>query len=137
MQEDDTMTACRVVDDHTARTRYPYLARSHELLYPGKLVPLWAVETVGAFESAGFLRFGQRLARVLKRVRKDALRAELVRALGGLVRIRPEGPTGEELPRRALAMTLDFFEEHRIKGPTAELLIELEEAIVATRGLRR
>ena len=128
----DHLTSSQVVDDRIARTRYPYLSKSHELLYPGKLVPLWAVEVVGVFERAGYMRFGQRLGRVLKRVRNDARRAELVRALATLVSLRPDGLVGQDpdLPRRVLELVSLYFAEHGIKPITDEESVDLDVAML-------
>lgn len=55
-------------DERAARTQYPYVAHESEFLYPGLLVPVWAVELREACKNARLDAFGRELLRHVKRL---------------------------------------------------------------------
>ncbi len=105
-----------VMDERVARRRYPGVAWTHPQMYPGKMVPVWAIELLKVFEHAGLTEFGQAVNRVVKRVKDTDVLHELVQGLGTLVIL---GLEAQALPStiaaRSTRMIESYFEEHGLK----------------------
>ncbi len=63
----DTLSGSRVFPDEShARRVYPYVCWSHPMLYPGVMVPSWAVAFRDAFRRAGCNSLGRELLKHVK-----------------------------------------------------------------------
>jgi hypothetical protein len=126
-----------VIDDKTARRYYPGVAHTHPQMYPGKMVPVWAVVMLEVLKHAGYLALGIAVNKILKRMRNDAQRHELVHALCSLVALseenadgfRPAGGTNTQA--RVVEFVEAYFKEHGIPPLTNSESTNLDVALCA------
>lgn len=132
MSARDYMTGCQVVPECLCRKRYPRVSHVNDLIHPGRMVPQWAIEVVEVFERAGYLKFAQRVNRILMRVHDDARRAELARALMAMASLKSPSIVGPDtaLPGRCVSMIADYLVEHSFKPLTENESIELDVAML-------
>ncbi len=63
------LSGCKVAnDEHEARAAYPYVCWEHPTLYPGIMVPVWAVEWRNACNRVGLAGFGREALRHLAKL---------------------------------------------------------------------
>lgn len=75
------LQGCRYVTERDARTRYPGCSETHQNLYPGKLVPVWAERIYQAAWEAGVVDLGKEVNKILARMGDQDAKFELVLAI--------------------------------------------------------
>lgn len=130
------MMSCQVVDEQEARRLYPGAHHRHELIYPGVLVPVWAIELREAFTPWGLHDFARQLMRLLSKWDKAAQRADLVRAICAILKLHPLpsimpvkfDPDRQRLANRVTDMVVAFYQEHAGRLSSASLQALRDEA---------